>query len=86
MGTTVIIFGQSLSAALFIAVAQPVFESKLRSYLIFQASGLNPDNVIHAGAAALQSVASPEQLPLLRNAYNYACTHVFVSSYSVRLI
>jgi hypothetical protein len=79
MGTTVIVFAQSLSVSLWVAVAQPVFESKLRGFLQSSGSGIDTDKVIHAGVGALDSVATLEQLPTLKAAYNYACTQVFVS-------
>jgi hypothetical protein len=81
MGTTVIVFGQAFSAGLFVAVAQPVFESVLRPYLAQHMPSLDVQRVIEAGANGLPTVAaSPGELQLLREAYSHACTRVFVST------
>ncbi|KAF2706114.1 MFS general substrate transporter [Pleomassaria siparia CBS 279.74] len=77
LGTTVIIFGQAFSAGLFVAVGQPVFEATLRPFLLEHVPSVDADKVIAAGASGLHSVAGPEILPLLREAYNHACTRVF---------
>lgn len=79
MGTTVVVFGQAFSAGLFVAVAQPVFESALRPYLEQHVQFIDAQKVIDAGARGLQAIAGPGELPLLREAYSYACTRVFVS-------
>jgi hypothetical protein len=79
LGTTVIIFGQAFSAGLFVAVGQPVFEAFLKDFLLQHFSTIEVERVIAAGANGLHSLADPEALPLLREAYNYACTRVFVS-------
>jgi len=85
MGTTVIVFGQALSAGLFVAVGQPVFEAVLRRYVMRHIPSVDPNKVTEAGATGLRNVAGPEVLELLREAYNHACTRVFVGAHCLRL-
>jgi hypothetical protein len=81
MCTTVVVFGQVFSTGLFVAVAQPVFESVLRSSLVQLVPSLDVQKVIEAGAGGLHTMAaSPGELQLLREAYSHACTRVFVST------
>lgn len=77
-GTTFVVFGQAFSVALFVAVAQPVFESVLRPYLQRNVPSVDAQKVIDAGASGLQAIAGPGELLLLREAYSHACTRVFV--------
>ncbi|KAF2682399.1 MFS general substrate transporter [Lentithecium fluviatile CBS 122367] len=78
LGTTVIIFGQAFSAGLFVAVGQLVFEATLRPFLLQHITSVDAEQVIAAGASGLHEVAGLEVLPLLKEAYNHACTRDFV--------
>jgi len=79
MGTTIIIWCQAFSAAVFVAVGQPVFDSVLRSYIRDHAPRVDVEAVITAGATGLRDTVTREQLPDVLKAYNEACTRVFVS-------
>lgn len=75
IGTAIMMFAQTLGGALFICVAQNVFQNKLVSNLV--ASGLNPLDIIKYGATGFSKAIKPELVPVVREAYNGAVTNTF---------
>ncbi|KAL8874098.1 MAG: hypothetical protein Q9174_000534 [Haloplaca sp. 1 TL-2023] len=80
IGTTIIIFIQSLGGALFIAVAQNTFNNRLISNLINDASSLDPGLILSVGATNLKNTVDPAMLGGVLKAYNSALTQTFYVS------
>jgi hypothetical protein len=75
----IVIFCQFLGGAIFLAIAESLFTSRLVSEIAINAPSVNTQVVINAGAAAVASVVSPENLAAVIQAYNVAITTTFVS-------
>lgn len=80
IGIAVITFAQSLSGALFISIAQNVFQNRLVSNIATHAPDVDPEAVVKAGAAHLSHSFSDEVLPSVLYAYNIAVTQTFYVS------
>jgi hypothetical protein len=78
--TAIIIFAQNLSGALFIAVAQNLFQNRLMSGVLHYAPSVPVSDVIAAGAANLAASFPQAVLPSLKQAYNAAVTQTFYIS------
>ncbi|KAJ7089045.1 major facilitator superfamily domain-containing protein [Mycena crocata] len=79
IGTSIVMFSQTLGGALFISIAQNVFSNKLISGLA-SVPGVSPLLVISAGATSLKSAVPPELLPAVLVAYNKALVSAFYVS------
>lgn len=77
IGIAIITFSQSLSGALFISIAQNVFQNRLVAGLTAHAPTVNPKAIINSGAANLSQRLSNEVLPSVLYAYNLAVTQTF---------
>ncbi|TWU71389.1 hypothetical protein ED733_002254 [Metarhizium rileyi] len=81
IGTAIIIFAQTLGGALFICVAQNVFQNKLVSNVAgANIQGLNPETVVSVGATQIRTLIPKEFLPVVFEAYNGAVTNAFYVS------
>lgn len=81
IGTAIIIFSQTLGGALFICVAQNVFQNKLVSNIAdANIAGLDPLRVVTVGATEVQTLIAEEHLPAVLAAYNGAVTNTFYVS------
>ncbi|KAK8915416.1 hypothetical protein H634G_07573 [Metarhizium anisopliae BRIP 53293] len=81
IGTAIIIFSQTLGGALFICVAQNVFQNKLVSNVAdAHIQGLDPASVVSVGATQIQNMIPKEFLPVVLEAYNGAVTNTFYVS------
>ncbi|OAQ57807.2 MFS transporter [Pochonia chlamydosporia 170] len=81
IGTAIIIFSQTLGGALFICVAQNVFQNKLVSNIAdAHITGLNPASVVSVGATQVQTLIPTKFLPAVLHAYNGAVTNTFYVS------
>ena len=80
IGTSIVIFVQTLGGALFVSIGQNVFSNKLVKGLAKYAPSVDPLSVLRIGATSLQS--SPDldkaDLPGVIMAYNGALTHSFL--------
>jgi MFS family permease len=77
IGTSIIIFTQTLGGALFVSIGQNVFSNKLVQGLAKYAPGIDPKVVLSIGATSLQATLDKAQLPGVIQAYNDALTHAF---------
>ena len=77
VGTAIITFSQSLSSALFIAIAQNVFQNRLVASLSHNAPTVNPQSVLNAGAANLARSLPASVVPRALYAYNVAVSQTF---------
>ncbi|KAG6001557.1 hypothetical protein E4U21_004097 [Claviceps maximensis] len=81
IATAIIIFSQTLGGALFICVAQNVFQNKLVANIAgANIAGLDPAQVISVGATEVQTLIAKEYLPVVLGAYNGAVTNTFYVS------
>jgi hypothetical protein len=86
VGIAIITFAQSLSGAIFISVAQSVFENRLVASISTYAPEVNPSALIEGGAANLSQRLSKEVLPSVLYAYNIAVTQTFYVSVTAALL
>ena len=77
IGTSIIIFTQTLGGALFVSIGENVFSNKLVQGLAKYAPSLDPKVVLSIGATSLQTTLDKAQLPGVIQAYNDALTHAF---------
>lgn len=78
VGTAIIIFSQTLGGALFICVAQNVFQNKLISNVAAaNVAGLNAADVVKVGATQVRDLIPKQFLPVVLEAYNAALTNTF---------
>jgi len=77
VGITLLIFGQTFGGALFLALAQTVFNGSIVNNLKDQAPTLNHQTVIAVGATAFRQVVKPDQIVGVLEAYNSALNSVF---------
>ena len=78
IGTSIIIFSQMFGGALFVSVGQNTFTNKLVSNLIEIGGGINPAQVVGAGATQITSLFhDPALLTQVLNAYNGALDKAF---------
>ncbi|KAJ7055580.1 DHA14-like major facilitator [Mycena amicta] len=77
IGTSIIMFANTLGGALFISIGQNVFTNKLASGLVARVPGINPALILSAGATSLKSAVSAQDLPAVLLAYNDALIAAF---------
>ncbi|CAG8971738.1 hypothetical protein HYALB_00007218 [Hymenoscyphus albidus] len=80
VGTSIIIFVQTLGGALFVSVGQSVFTNKLAEGLARYAPSIDPATVLAVGATSLQKSLPKDILPGVILAYNDALTRAFLVS------
>ncbi|KAE8445029.1 hypothetical protein EG329_014035 [Mollisiaceae sp. DMI_Dod_QoI] len=78
IGTSIIIFVQTLGGALFVSIGQNAFSNKLVQGLAEYAPSIDPKIVLSIGATNLQSTVQKSLLPGVILAYNNALTHAFL--------
>jgi len=78
VGTSVIIFVQTLGGALFVSVGQNVFTNRLVQGLAKYAPSVDPKIVLSTGATSIQQTIEKASLPGVTLAYNNALTHAFL--------
>lgn len=78
IGTAIVMFVQMLGGALFVAVAQNIFTNHLVEGIAKLAiPGLQPQEIIHAGATGVRDLVDPGRLPEVLRAYNDALVKTF---------
>ncbi|KAL8857059.1 MAG: hypothetical protein Q9178_006351 [Gyalolechia marmorata] len=83
IGTTVIIFLQTLGGALFISVGQNIFNNRLISNLVANVPSLDPALVLRTGATDLKGAVDPAVIGDVLSAYNSAITQTFYVSVAI---
>ncbi|KAJ5997574.1 hypothetical protein N7522_009234 [Penicillium canescens] len=76
VATALVVFSQSLSGAMFISIAQNVFQNRLIANVQKMAPMLDPSLVTQAGATKLRE-AFPDDIDVVLQAYNGAVTQTF---------
>ncbi|KIW11286.1 hypothetical protein PV08_10586 [Exophiala spinifera] len=77
MATSQVFFCQYLGGTIFLAIAETLFTSSLRSALHRDAPGVDAEHIIDVGASAVRSAVSPADLPGVLKAYNHAIVEDF---------
>jgi hypothetical protein len=81
VGTACIAFFQSLGGAIFISVAQAVFQNGLSTGIDEYTTGINPQLFLHSGATLLRSILSEihreDALEGILQAYVLGLTHCY---------
>ena len=80
IGTSAVIFAQTLGGALFISVGQNVFTNRLVDGLKSAAPGLDPNIVLNVGATTLRSAVPAQYIEGVLLAYNKALTDCYYVS------
>ncbi|KAK2626637.1 hypothetical protein QTJ16_003812 [Diplocarpon rosae] len=78
IGTSIVIFLQTLGGALFVSIGLNVFTNELVESLGKYAPDVNPLIVLSIGATSLQKDLPADQLPGVKLAYNAALTQAFL--------
>ena len=77
-GTSVINFLQTLGGALFVSIAQAVFNDRLVRDLSDAIPGLDPARVLASGATNIRHAVAPEHVPQVVESYNRALVGTFL--------
>ena len=76
-GTAIVMFAQTLGGAIFVSVAQNVFQNQLFHNIQMYAPGANAAGIVGTGATMLRSVLAGPALKAVLQAYNDAVTQTF---------
>lgn len=76
-GTAMSMFFQTFGGALFVSVAQNIFDNTLMKNIIKDAPSVNPAIILHIGATDLKNAIPPHFLGAVQVAYNGALTHTW---------
>lgn len=77
VGISTVTFFQFFGGALFSALSQTIFNEQLLKQLAKNVPGVNVAALLAAGTAALETVATPDQLPGILKSYNRALLDPF---------
>jgi MFS family permease len=83
-GMAIMFFCQQLGGAIFVSVGQTI----LNSFLVKRLSGvagLDPQTIVRTGATDLHKVVPAEYFEQVIDAYNYACTRIFLAAMGITL-
>ncbi|KAF7312753.1 Major facilitator superfamily transporter [Mycena indigotica] len=86
VGTTIVMFAQTIGGALFISAGQNVFNNKLVAGILREAPGVSLQSIVQAGATNLAGTISPASLPAVLHAYNDALVAAFRISIAMSAI
>lgn len=78
VATAVLVFSQTFGGAVFIAVANVIFNNTLRDELVARIPHIDAELVINAGAAAVRQVVEREDLPEALMAYSKGVSATFL--------
>ena len=77
IGVSTLLFVQLLGGALFVSVANNIFNNRLVQNIASQVPNVNPAKVVSAGATSLKYAVDPKDLPAILFAYNGALIKTF---------
>ena len=78
-GMAITFWGQQLGGAIFISVGQTILNSVLSDRL-GDIDGLDPKDIINAGATDLHAIVPEKDFGAVESAYNHACTRIFIAA------
>ncbi len=73
----ILIFTQTLGGAVFLNIANTIFDSSLRSKLLEHVPSLDLDKIIAAGANGFRPLVSADELPGVLQSYSDSLALVF---------
>ncbi|OAP56030.1 hypothetical protein AYL99_10182 [Fonsecaea erecta] len=76
-GTALVMFMQTFGGALFVSVAQNIFNNRLMSEIPKQAPHINPAIILHVGATSLKDQVPASALHGVQTAYNTSLTQTW---------
>jgi hypothetical protein len=62
----------------FLAISQSLLSNGLVTEIQKRVSNLDPATIVAAGATGIRNIVSPQELPLVLDAYNMAVRNVFI--------
>lgn len=77
LGMALMFFMQQLGGAVFLAVGQNIFSTRL-VHDLSGIAGLDTNTIVNTGATAIRDVVLEDELPVVINAYSHALTRVFI--------
>ena len=77
IGVSTLLFIQLLGGALFVSVANNIFNNKLIENIAASVPNVDPAQVVKAGATSLRNAVDPSDLPAILVAYNDALVKTF---------
>ncbi|KAJ7636474.1 major facilitator superfamily domain-containing protein [Roridomyces roridus] len=80
IGTSIMVFSQTLGGALFVSIGQNVFTNKLVQGLVKNVPGIDPSLVLAIGATDLRDAIQPQFVPEVLEVYNQALVAAFYVS------
>ncbi|TLD14706.1 hypothetical protein PspLS_11089 [Pyricularia sp. CBS 133598] len=80
MGTSIIVFVQSLGGAIFVSIAETIFVNRLVAYLQAVIPGFDPKSVFTAGATELRKAIPKDLLARIITGYSDALTRTLLMS------
>ena len=80
IGTSVMMFSQTIGGALFISVAENIFTNRLISNLVARVPDVDPQIVVNAGATSLAETIGAKDIREVLVAYNSAITQTWYVS------
>ena len=85
-GTAMSMFFQLFGGALFVSVAQNIFNNRLLKQVVIYAPKVNPESLLHIGATNLAQSIPAASLPGVKLAYNDALTNTWYISVAMASI
>ena len=85
IGVSLMFFSQQLGGAIFVAIGQNIFASRLASGLS-GIPGIASETIINAGATDLKNKVAPQFLERVLSAYNYALTRTYDVGVSISCV
>ena len=77
IATATMVFCQTFSGAMFIAIANTIFTSTLKKELTNRIPTMNAEDIVKAGATGVRDVVKPESLLAAQMSYSKAFQSVF---------
>ncbi|KAJ4314850.1 hypothetical protein N0V84_008681 [Fusarium piperis] len=77
VATAVLIFAQTFGGAIFVSIANVIFNNKLHDELVSRLPNLDADAIIDAGASGVRQVVSTKDLPEALMSYSNAVNATF---------
>ena len=86
IGTSIMIFAQSLGGALFVSVGQNVFTNKLIKGIQANVPGIEPGFVLSVGATEIKNRLPQEARPGILRAYNDSLTQTWYAAVALSVL
>lgn len=78
-GIAITFWAQQLGGAVFVSVGQTILNGRLIERLS-HVPGLDAKAIVAMGATKMHEMVSKDQLDIVRDAYNFGCTRIFLAA------